>query len=63
MNQNRTNMTNAEQPSYFNTRDSIIPKLPETPITKPVVIKPADIKPSFWSSRALQPIGRPRCNL
>jgi hypothetical protein len=37
MNQNRTNMTNVEsppnreQPSYFNARESIIPKLPETP--------------------------------
>ncbi len=39
MNQNRTNITNAEQSSYFNARESIIPKLPETPITKPVVIK------------------------
>jgi hypothetical protein len=46
MNQNRTNMTNVEQPSYFNARDSIIPKLPETPISKPPVIKPADITPS-----------------
>ena len=46
MNQNRTNMTNVEQPSYFNARESIIPKLPETPISKPPVIKPADITPS-----------------
>jgi hypothetical protein len=52
MNQNRTNMTNVEpppnreQPSYFNARENIIPKLPETPITKPPVIKPADITPS-----------------
>ena len=52
MNLNRSNMTNIEQPttreqpSYFNARESIIPKLPETPITKPPVIKPADITPS-----------------
>ena len=51
MNQNRTNMTNIEQPtnreqpSYFNARESIIPKLPETPIPK-TIIKPADITPS-----------------
>jgi hypothetical protein len=53
MNVNRTNIpsvveppTTREQPSYFNARESIIPKLPETPITKPPVIKPADITPS-----------------
>ena len=53
MNVNRTNMpsvveppTTREQPSYFNARESIIPKLPETPITKPPVIKPPDISPS-----------------
>jgi hypothetical protein len=38
--------TTREQPSYFNARESIIPKLPDTPITKPPVIKPADISPS-----------------
>ncbi len=38
--------TTREQPSYFNARESIIPKLPETPITKPPVIKPANISPS-----------------
>ena len=53
MNVNRTNMpsvveppTTREQPSYFNARESIIPKLPETPIPKPPVIKPPDISPS-----------------
>jgi hypothetical protein len=38
--------TTREQPSYFNARESIIPKLSETPISKPPVIKPADITPS-----------------
>jgi hypothetical protein len=33
-------------PSYFSARESIIPKLPETPIKEPV-IKPADITPSI----------------
>jgi len=53
MNVNRTNIpsvveppTTREQPSYFNARESIIPKLPETPITKAPVIKPPDISPS-----------------
>ena len=32
-------------PSYFSARESIIPRLPETPIPKPI-IKPADITPS-----------------
>jgi hypothetical protein len=37
MNLNRSNMTNVEptrteQPSYFNARESIIPKLPDTPL-------------------------------
>ncbi len=50
--QNRTSMpsvveppTGRELPSYFNARESIIPKLPETPISKPI-IKPADTTPS-----------------
>ncbi len=39
MNLNRSNMTNVEssrieQPSYFNARESIIPKLPNTPKKK-----------------------------
>jgi len=38
MNLNRTNMTTVEppreQPSYFNSRESIIPKLPDTPNLK-----------------------------
>jgi len=49
MNVNRTNIpsvveppTTREQPSYFNARESIIPKLPETPITKQPVIKPPE---------------------
>ncbi len=53
MNQNRTSMpsvveppTGRELPSYISARESIIPKLPETLITKPPVIKPADISPS-----------------
>lgn len=37
--------TNRDIPSYFHARESIIPKLPETPIPKSV-IKPADISPS-----------------
>ena len=38
MNSNRSNMTNIEQPttreqpSYFNARESIIPKMPDTPL-------------------------------
>ena len=52
MNLNRSNITNVEpsrieQPSYFNARESIIPKLPDTP---KIVIKPSpkiesEIKP------------------
>ncbi len=34
-----------EQPSYFIARKSNRPKLPETPISKPAVIKPADVTP------------------
>ena len=65
MNQNRTNMTNIEQPtnreqpSYFNARESIIPKLPETPISK-TVIKPADITPStIIKTKEPQPVPEP----
>ena len=42
MNLNRTNMTNIEQPttreqpSYFNARESIIPRLPDTPLKQEV---------------------------
>ena len=41
MNLNRSNMTNVEpsrieQPSYFNARESIIPRLPDTPIKQEV---------------------------
>jgi hypothetical protein len=42
MNSNRTNMTNIEQPttreqpSYFNARESIIPRLPDTPLKQEV---------------------------
>jgi hypothetical protein len=42
MNLNRTNMTNVEQPttreqpSYFNARESIIPRLPDTPLKQEV---------------------------
>jgi hypothetical protein len=38
--------TGRELPSYFSSRESIIPKLSETPIKEPVVIKPEYIKPS-----------------
>jgi hypothetical protein len=38
--------TGRELPSYFSSRESIIPKLSETPIKEPV-IKPADITPSI----------------
>ena len=65
MNQNRTNMTNIEQPtnreqpSYFNARESIIPKLPETPISK-TVIRPADITPStIIKTKEPQPVPEP----
>ncbi len=38
MNLNRSNIepTRTEQPSYFNTRKSIIPELPNTPIKQEV---------------------------
>ena len=39
-------MTNVEQPSYFNARESIIPRLPETPIKKSIVVKRSDVEPS-----------------
>jgi hypothetical protein len=53
MNLNRTNMTNVEpsrteQPSYFNARESIIPKLPETPKQRDIV---QEVKPPPVSSR------------
>jgi hypothetical protein len=46
MNLNRSNMTNVEpsrieQPSYFNARESIIPKLPETPLKQELQPPPA----------------------
>ena len=46
MNLNRSNITNVEpsrieQPSYFNARESIIPKLPETPLKQELQPPPA----------------------
>jgi hypothetical protein len=46
MSLNRSNMTNVEpsrteQPSYFNARESIIPKLPETPLKQELQPPPA----------------------
>ena len=46
-------------PSYFSARESIIPKLPETPIPK-TVIKPADITPStIIKTKEPQPVPEP----
>ena len=49
--------TGRELPSYFSARESIIPKLPETPIKEPV-IKPADITPSTII-KTREPIPKP----
>jgi hypothetical protein len=49
--------TGRELPSYFSARESIITKLPETPIKEPV-IKPADITPSS-KIKTKEPIPEP----
>jgi hypothetical protein len=54
MNLNRSNMTNVEpsrieQPSYFNARESIIPKLPDTPSQREII---QEVKPPTISRRS-----------
>ena len=63
MNLNRSNMTNVEptrieQPSYFNARESIIPKLPETPAKTEIqkeLKPPKEIKPTAVKQKELTP--------
>ena len=63
MNLNRSNITNVEpsrieQPSYFNARESIIPKLPETPAKTEIqkeLKPPKEIKPAVIKQKELTP--------
>ncbi len=63
MNLNRSNMTNVEparieQPSYFNARESIIPKLPDTPAKTEIqkeLKPPVEIKPDVVKQKELTP--------
>ena len=67
MNLNRSNMTTVEpprpEPSYFTARESIILKLPETPITKTPtkirIIKRSDVEPSKIIKDVAPPITEP----
>ena len=63
MNLNRSNITNVEptrieQPSYFNARESIIPKLPNTPAKTEIqkeLKPPKEIKPAVIKQKELTP--------
>ena len=64
MNLNRSNITNVEpsrieQPSYFNARESIIPKLPETPAKTEIqkeLKPPKEIKTCCYKTKRINTI-------